>query len=231
MTQLAERGSATARSLEDATSGYQIAKASLQKAQANFSAAQATLRYAEIRSPVPGQVVAKNVEVGDMAQPGQPFFTIENASRVKVIAQVSETDIVGLSEGDPARIEIPVLGRTLEAQLDRIVSAADIASRTFDVEVHLENQDGSIRSGMFARVAFPLGERDALLVPEAALIERGQLDGAFVVEEGRARLRWLRLGRRVGNRREVLSGLDPGEDFVLTVPAGLTDGSLVEIAP
>jgi RND family efflux transporter MFP subunit len=104
MTQLEQRGSATARSLEDATSAFQIARASLQQARANLAAAEAALLYSEVRSPVPGLVVEKNVEAGDMARPGQPFFTIENTSRVKITAQVAESDIVDLREGDQARI-------------------------------------------------------------------------------------------------------------------------------
>ncbi len=229
MTQLEQRGSATARSLEDATSAFQIAQASLLQARANVAAAQAALLYSEVRSPVSGYVVEKNVEAGDMARPGQPFFTIENTSRVKITAQVSESDIVGLKEGSPARIEIPVLQFDEPATVDRVVPAADTATRTFDVEVHLENPQGVIKSGMFARIAFPHGERTALLVPRPSIVKRGQLEGIYVVEEGRARLRWLRLGRTSDDHTEVLSGLEPGEIFVRSIPTNLVDGSRVEI--
>jgi RND family efflux transporter MFP subunit len=228
MTQLEQRGSATARSLEDATSAFQIARASLQQARANLAAAEAALLYSEVRSPVPGLVVEKNVEAGDMARPGQPFFTIENTSRVKITAQVAESDIVDLREGDQARIEIPVLRLIEPATVSRIAPAADTASRTFDVEVHLDNPEGAIKSGMFARISFPQAERKALLVPTGSIVKRGQLEGIFVIDQGRARLRWLRLGRTTDDQTEVLSGLEPGEVFVLSVPERLADGSKVD---
>lgn len=231
MSDLAERGSATTRSLEDATSAYQVAVASLQQARADLAAAEATLLYSEVRSPISGFVVSKAVEIGDMARPGQPFFTIENTERIKIVAPVAESDIVGLEVGDPTRVEIPVVALSLEADLSRIVPAADAASRTFDVEVHLDNPDSRIKSGMFARIEFPRGEREALLVPATALVSRGQLEGIYVIEEGRVRLRWLRLGREIEQSREVLSGLAPGETFVISIPPGLVDGSPVEVAP
>ncbi|MEJ2085355.1 MAG: efflux RND transporter periplasmic adaptor subunit [Acidobacteriota bacterium] len=228
MSALADRGSATTRSLEDATSSYQIALASLQQAKADLSSAEATLQYSEVRSPITGFVVAKNVEIGGMAGPGRPFFTIENTAKVKVTAQVAESDIVGLAEGDTAHVDIPVVERSVEATVSRVVPAADPASRTFDVEVHLDNPDQAIKSGMFARISFPRGERQALLIPASALVTRGQLDGVYVVDEQRARLRWVRLGREFETMREVLSGLEPGEVFVVSIPEDLTDGSQVE---
>jgi multidrug efflux pump subunit AcrA (membrane-fusion protein) len=111
------------------------------------------------------------------------------------------------------------------AVVDRVAPAGDPTSRTFQVELILDNTDGRLRSGMFARAIFARGSRPALMVPAAALIRRGGLTGVYVVDgDGRARLRWLGLGRPQGDAVEALSGLTPGEAVVLGPPLGLADG-------
>lgn len=217
------RGSATDKNLEDATAGYRVAEAAVDQARANVAAARVTLSYTEIRSPLSGWVVEKHAEAGDMAGPGAPLFTLEDLSRVKVDVQVPEADVVGLEEGAPARLEI--LGRHYEAVVDRVVPAGDPASRTFSVKLVLDNPDGVLKSGMYAQASFTRGERQALRVPESALVARGQLEGLFVAgDDGLLRLRWIKAGRRDAGRVEILSGLEPGERFVVAPPPGLEDG-------
>jgi RND family efflux transporter MFP subunit len=229
MQALHDRGSATAKNLEDATTGFHVAEASVAQARANLAASEVMLGYAEIRSPVPGWVVAKMAEAGDMAAPGTPLLTLEDLSRVKVVVQVPESDVVGLSEGDPARVRIDVLDEIEDAVVDRIVPAGDPASRTYRVQLVLDNLDGRIKSGMFARATFERGDREALLVPSRAVLDRGQLRGLYVVDDqGLARLRWVRLGRDFDSAVEVLSGLAPGERYVVDPPPVMTDGSPVE---
>jgi RND family efflux transporter MFP subunit len=229
MTKLHERGSVTDKMLEDTTAGYRVAEASLAQAAANLAAAEVMVSYAEISTPVSGWVVAKNIEPGDMAAPGAPLFTVEDLSKVKVVLDVAESEVVGLSEGDPARVRIDVLGETLEATVDRVVPAGDPMSHTYEVHLVLQNPDGRLKSGMFVRASFTRGSRAALRIPASAVVERGQLRGLFVVgDDSRARLRWVRLGRMTADDVEVLSGLEPGERFVSDAVAGLVDGIPVE---
>lgn len=224
MADLHGRGSVTDKNLEDATAAFRVAEAGLDQARANLAAVRVTLGYAEIRSPIAGWVVEKRVEAGDMATPGTPLFTVEDLSRVQVVVQVPEADVVGLAEGAPARVE--VLGRERDATVDRIVPSGDPASRTFAVKLLLDNPDGVLKSGMFARASFARGEQQALRVPETALVERGQLEGLFVAaDDGRLRLRWVKTGRRDGGRVEILSGLEPGERYAVAPPPGLADGA------
>jgi RND family efflux transporter MFP subunit len=213
MRSLQSRGSVTDKNLEDAIAGFRVAEAALQQARANLSAAEVTLGYAEIRSPVSGFVTAKRVESGDMASPGAALLVVEDLARVKVALSVPESDVVGLAPGAPARVTNP---------------SGDPASRTFDVELVLDNADGRLKSGMFARATFARGTREALLVPAGAVVRRGALEGLFVLDaERRARLRWIRTGRALDDRIEVLSGLEPGERFVVDPPLALGDGTTV----
>lgn len=224
MVDLHGRKSVTDKNLEDATAGFRVAEAGLDQAGANLAAAKVMLGYAEIRSPVAGWVVEKRVEAGDMATPGMPLFTVEDLSKVKVVVQVPEAEVGGLAEGASARVE--VLGRDYDATIDRIVPAGDPASRTFAVKLLLDNPQGALKSGMFARASFAHGEQQTLRVPETALVQRGQLEGLFLAtDDGLLRLRWVKTGRRDGGRVEILSGLEPGERFVVAPSPGLADGA------
>ena len=229
MADLHGRGSVTDKNLEDATARFRISTAALEEARAHLAATRVDLGYAEVRSPIDGWVTAKHVEAGDMAAPGAPFFVLEDLSRVKVIVQVPEAEVEGLEPDAPARVEI--LDREITARIDRVVPSADLGSRTFSVQLLLDNPEGAIKSGTFARASFPRAARPALLVPADALVGRGQLEGLFVVgDDGHARLRWVTTGRGDGDQIEILSGLEPGERFVRRPPASLGDGAAVEEA-
>jgi RND family efflux transporter MFP subunit len=228
MLELHDRGSATDKSVEDATSAFRVAEAAVLQAQANRSAAEVTLGYATIRSPIAGYVTGKLVESGDMARPGEPMFVVEDLSRVEVVATVPESGVVGLEAGDRARVAVDVLDLTLEAVVKSVNPAGDPLSRTFEVRLRLDNPDGRLKSGMFVRTSFERGSREGLFVPSEAVVERGSLRGLFVLDdEDRGRLRWIRTGRAIDDRVEILSGLRPGERYVVAPPLGFVDGTPV----
>ena len=229
MQTLHAQDSVTDKNLEDATAAWRVAEAGVGVAHANLVAAEVTLGYAEVRSPVSGWLTARMVEAGDMASPGMPLFVIEDLSRIEVVFNVPESVAIGLRPGQAVEVTIGVPGASRTATIDRLTVAADRASRTFEVKVVLDNPDGTIKSGMFARAAFTVGSRTALIVPESAIVRRGELDGVFVVgADGRAALRWVKLGRRSGESVEVLSGLAAGERYLVAPPPGTYDGGAVE---
>ncbi len=224
MIGLHDRGSVTDKRFEDATAAFEIAEAARAQALAHLAAARVTLSYANIRSPLSGWVVARQVEVGDMATPGASLFTLEDLSQVKVLVQVPEAEVEGLVEGTVASVEI--LDRKVAATVNRVVPAGDPATRTFSVKLILDNPDGAFKSGMFARVRFARDERQALRVEASALVTRGQLEGLFVAnQDGRVRLRWVKTGQTLDGRTEILSGFEAGERYLPTPPPGLVDGA------
>jgi RND family efflux transporter MFP subunit len=228
MQELHRRGSVTDKNLEDATSGFRVAEAALQQAQANLSAAEVTLDYAEIRSPIAGWVTAKRIEAGDMARPGEPLFVVEDLSRVEVVVSVPESQVAAIAPGDPARVILGVPETTRDAVVDSVNPSGDPTSRTFEVRLLLDNPDGRLKAGMFARAEFEHGSRSGLFVSTDALVERGALRGLFVVDaEGRGRLRWIRTGKTLDDRVEVLSGLQAGERYVVAPPLSFADGTPV----
>ena len=105
-------------------------------------------------------------------------------------------------------------GQAISGKVVQIVPAADPASRSFTVKIELP-ANPQIRSGLFGRAQFPRGERESILVPQTALLHRGQLDAVYVVDKDEiASLRYITLGKPTGNDVEVLSGLDSGERVV-----------------
>ncbi len=228
MIDLHEQKSVTDKNLEDATAGFRVARASLELARANLAAAEVTISYAEVHTPFSGWVISKLVELGDMSAPGAPMFVIEDLSRIKVTVTVPETEVTSLEVGSSAEVFIDVLGDARVAEIDRVMPAGDRATRTFAVQLLLDNPDGAIKSGMFARVGFTHGTRNALVVPETSIVRRGQLEGILVVSsESVAHLRWIKLGRHFETGVEVLSGLEAGDRYLVSPPGTVGDGAPV----
>lgn len=226
---LHEDGAATQEELDGAETGFRLARAAVAAAREGVVEVEGLLRYAEVVAPFDGVVVGKEAETGDIARPGMPLLAIERLDSLKVELSVAEGDLAFLPAGGNILVEVGALGRSLQARVEARVPAADPASRTFRVRAVLANPGADIGSGMFVRARFAKGERPAVRLPAAALVERGQLSGAFVVQEERARLRWLRVGPLADGFYEVLGGLEPGERVVVEPPAGLRDGTLLEV--
>jgi cobalt-zinc-cadmium efflux system membrane fusion protein len=159
-----------------------------------------------------------------------PLFVVEDTSRMKIEAQVPETAIRGLAAGDPVEVEVNAAGDGVRrATLSEILPAADPRSRTFTVRALLDNADGTLRSGMFARLRLGGEEGKAVAVPETALVRRGPLTGVFVADgQDVVHLRWVTVGASRDGRVEVLTGLVAGERIATEPPAGLEDGRRVE---
>ncbi len=223
MEQLHAQRSVTDKNLEDATAGHRVAAANLEVTRANLLAAEVMLSYAEVSTPISGWVSAKMIEEGDMAAPGRPLLVIEDLSRVKVRVSVPESAVVRLAPGQSA--DVTLLERTRPATIDRIMPTGDPATRTFTVDLVIDNPDGEIKAGMFARAAFETGVREVLHVPTSAIVERGQLQGVFTVNENdRAALLWVKLGPARDDEIEVVSGLRPGERYLPTPAPEVRDG-------
>jgi len=141
---------------------------------------------------------------------------------------VEESKLASVRVGQAVEAVIEASAQNLSARVSEIVPSVDPASRTYIVKLDLPAAR-QLRTGMFGRAIFPLGTQKVAAVPLAALMERGQLQSVFVVEDGVAHARLVTTGRHTKDAVEVLSGLNAGEKVVLPVPPGLQDGARVEI--
>lgn len=207
-----------------------VAEAELEQAESRQRMAAATVREtqtmvenARVTAPFDGTVTRKFLEPGDLASPGRPLFAMEDSSLLRLEINVAESLAGNLSIGDQFRIEVAGAGVDLEGTISEINPSADVGSRTFSVKLDLPEND-QLRAGQFGRAFLPLGQRKALMVPESAIVSRGQMDYVFVVEAGTVRLRIVRTGATKSGEVEILAGLDGGESIVTAPPAELQDG-------
>jgi RND family efflux transporter MFP subunit len=190
------------------------AQAGIAQARAMEAQARAGLSYTRIRAPFDGIVTAKLVDTGTLASPGVPLMTIEDTHCFRLEASVDEGGIRFVNLGSAAPVSVDALQTEASGKVVQIVPAADPASRSFVVKLELP-ADARLRSGLFGRVRFPRGQREAMLIPRTAVLERGQMHGIYVVAaDGQIGLRYVTLGKPAGDNVEILSGLSAGERLI-----------------
>ncbi|MBY8964461.1 efflux RND transporter periplasmic adaptor subunit [Algiphilus sp. NNCM1] len=228
---LHERGAVSGARLRKARLQLQLASDALAAAEAEFARARAQRQYVRILSPIDGLVVARHQRAGDMASPGTPLLTVESDSILLFETQVAESTISAIRIGDSVQVRIDALGRKrLQGEVQRRVASGDPVTRRFEVKIRLPEAEGLL-PGMFGRARFTVGTREAVVVPATAVVERGGVRGAYVVDENaRVRFRWLRTEEASGQGLIVSAGLDPGERIVLAPPQQMREGDLVTAA-
>jgi RND family efflux transporter MFP subunit len=228
-----ELDEASAR-LKAAQANHEMARArrtqlnsKLAQAEQEVRAAGIVRDYATITAPFPGVVTAKSIEAGNMVTPGVPLLTVERDGGYRLEASVDESRLPGVKAGQDVEVSFDGPDRRIHARVSEVLPAMDAASRSYTVRIDLPAA-GQLRSGMFARATFALGVQKVAAIPAPALIERGQMQSVFVVDNGTARTRLITTGRRSQDSVEILSGLNPGESIVSPIPGGLVDGARVE---
>lgn len=219
---LYERKSVSPQEYDEIKARYQatqarreIARAGQAQANAALQQARTALSYRHIVAPFDGLVTEKKADVGTLASPGMSVFIVEDLRRYRLEATVNETDLRYVRQGQQVSVSIDAIGdRELKGKVIEIVPAADPASRSFLVKIELPS-DPALRSGLFGRAQFTRGERRALLIPRTAIVERGQLQGIYVLDQSRiAGLRYITLGKPSAQQVEVLAGLQAGEMLI-----------------
>ena len=235
-TNLFQQQSASQKELDDMTARYEMAKASLQGAKQMRNEVVAQFSYANLTAPFSGVVTNTFVKEGDMANPGMPLVSIEGASMLQVTAMVSENDITAIRNGMLVDILVKSNATTLKGKVIEVSTSAKNTGGQYLVKINLEPTKAKVLSGMFVNVQFPIesktlsesGER--MLVPESALVHQGQLTGIYTIGSGNvAILRWLRIGKKLGNQVEVLSGLSAKEQYIVSTEGKLYNGALVTV--
>ncbi len=213
-----------ADSLKMLAAKKQQALAQIDQAKAELANAQVFVSYGRITSPISGLVVTKQAEVGSMATPGAPLLTIEDSSCYRLEVAVEESRLGKIRMGERARLRIDALGEgDLEGRVAEITPIADSASRSYTVKIYLPKLP-YLRSGLYGTARFVSGQKQAILLPQKAVMRRGQLTSVWVVDEtGIARLRLIKTGKSYGGSVEVLSGPGAGERIVVEGVANVND--------
>lgn len=233
MDKLFEENAVSATQHEKVQLAFEAASAQLAQARAAVDLAQHALDVSIMKAPFSGIISARNAKVGDVINPMMGSFSptsgvlkLVDYSRVKAVVAVTQSDVARIRKGQEAILRTGVYpGRDFPGRVTVVNLAADPASKKFRVEAVFENPELLLRPGTFGDVIFEVRTKDdALVVPQAALVEGGFV---YVVEGGRAARRQVALGLRNTNTVEVTGGLREGELVVVEGQVGLEDGAPV----
>lgn len=202
--QLMEKAATTDQALTAAESMFNTARA-------NVDRVKVMLSYAQLTSPIDGIVTDRRIEVGNMANPGQPLISVYDPTRMRLDAPVPVRIVRHLALGQEVSVELERPARVFKGVVSEVVSEIDPASRTQMVKVHLEGVDGAVLPGTFGRMTLN-GEIGAVIrIPASAVYRSGQLEFVQVVVGERVVRRLITTGAVQGDQVDVLSGLNAGE--------------------
>jgi membrane fusion protein (multidrug efflux system) len=200
-------------------------EATLKANGARLEAARARLGDTVIRAPFNGRVGLRRVSVGTLISPGDVITTLDDTSVIKLDFSVPENFLATLREGLAVRATAPAFpGRAFAGKVASIDSRVDMNTRSVTVRALLANEDGALRPGMFLNVSLANDERESLVIPEEALTPEAERQFVFVVRDGKAERREVRIGGRRPGSVEVLAGLAAGEQVIVEGTQKVRDG-------
>ena len=205
--------------------------------QLQYTNAQNTLANAEralrnirentiLTSPISGVVTARNYDPGDMTG-ALPILTVARVQPVKIIINVSESELSHIKKGMPAVVRFDTYGNEeFTGHITMVSPTVDAASRTFGVEITVPNPDDRILPGMFGRVTLNLGTAERVVVPDVAVVKQPGSGNhyVYVYKDGKVTYNKVELGQRLGNAYELLSGVNDGDEVVVYGQSRLADG-------
>ena len=226
---------ASKASLDASHSSLQASRTSLGASNTSLGASQRQMQNVRentrLTSPISGVVSARNYDAGDL--PGGPILTIQQLNPLKVVVNVNEEEFPKIKNGMPVNVTFDVLpGESFVGTVHLIHPQIDQATRTFKVEVTIGNGGGKISTGMFARVSFNYGTANHIVVPDKAIVKMQGAGIRYVyVLEPNSTVRYVevKLGKRLGDRYEILSGLSNGDQVVVAGQSRLTNGKKVKV--
>ena len=219
--------------VESAQEVRRQAQARIQQAEAVIAQIDIALKDHRVTAPADGTVIARYLDPGILSSPTQPILRLADEKRMKIITFVTERDFPSLALGMDAEIRVDAYpDRAFQGKVTIVNPAFDPATRSNDIEIHLDNADRALRTGMFARVRIFLGKKTVTAVDRDALMRMPGTgnDYLFEVENGRASLRNVTTGAYHDQMVEITEGVEPGAEVVVSGHGTLRDGDLLHIA-
>lgn len=202
-----------------------------------LSQAQRALRNARentvLTSPISGVVTARNYDPGDMTG-NLPILTISRVQPVKIVINVTESELPHVRRGMPASIRFDTYGdEEFKGTVSTVMPTVDPQTRTFGVEITMPNADRRVLPGMFGRVTLNLGTAQRVVVPDKAVVKQQGSGNQYVYvlkPDGTVSYNKVQLGQRLGDEYELLSGVESGSQVVINGQSKLADGVKVNVA-
>ncbi|MBR4391297.1 MAG: efflux RND transporter periplasmic adaptor subunit [Bacteroidales bacterium] len=209
---------------------YDLAKLSLNLSKKTYSN---LVENTYLRSPIHGVVTARNYDKGDMYSMTQPIFVVEQIVPVKMLINLSESLFTQVHKGMEFDITVEAYpGESFKGKVNLIYPTINATTHTFPVEVVCQNNDQRLRPGMFARVTATFGVNHHVVVPDIAVVKQMGSGEHFIYvlqPDNTVKYQLVELGKRLGNRYEIISGINEGDQIVTEGQARLKDGIAVQV--
>jgi RND family efflux transporter MFP subunit len=206
---------------------YERTEQTVKRAEATQEEARAYYGLTKIKAPYTGIVTAKKIDVGSMAVPGMPLMVVEDASQFKIEVPVDERLYKNVSVGADVSVLVTSTNERRQGNIARIAPAVDPFTRTFNLEILVKG--AQLRTGIYVKALIPEGKKETILVPKKSVVEKGQLEGVYVVsEKGVISYNLVKTGKTYGELTEVLSGLKNNDRIIVEGVEKAIDGGMVK---
>ena len=221
--QLHEIGATSQSDYEAMTLKYDVSKSTYNN----------LLENTVLKSPTAGIVTARNYDEGDMYAMAQPLFVVQKINPVKMLINISESKYSQIKKGMEVEITTEAYGdQVFKGVVDLIHPTINAMTHTFSVEVKFANKDLTLRPGMFARVTVNYGDNFRVVIPDRAVMKQvgsGEQYVYILNADGTVTYRVVELGRRMGDRYEVIKGIDDNSTVVVSGQTKLKNGIAVDV--
>jgi len=218
-----------------------LPQAEADRMQGKVNVARAQLRQADValsgvflRAPIAGVIEKKSVSEGDLVSPAREVGKLLDLSQIRVVIPASEQELAHLKPGSTVNLEFSDPGKKITGKIDHISPLADFKTRTFPVTILVDNEFVDdrpvLRGGMKAVVTLELPGPPTLRVPFSAVLRsEDRRTYVYLVRSGRAAVAFVKTGRLIQGRLEILEGLAPGDELVVSGQQFLRDGTPVSV--
>lgn len=200
-----------------------VAESEYERTVAMAQEAKTYLSFTRVTAPASGRVTEKRIDAGSMVSPGVPLLVIEGGGGSYIEAAVDAGLGAKVKTGMTVEAVVETMDQPIVGTIREVFPSVDPLSRTFTIKVGLK--DATPRSGLFARIRIPVGKREAILVPNQAIVRKGQLTGVYIVDnQGNVIYRLIRAGNITAGGTEILSGLAVNDHVIMSGVERVTDG-------
>jgi membrane fusion protein, multidrug efflux system len=229
----------SAQELDTVLAAEQVQQATRDKAAAELTSAQALKDFESVRAPFAGTITARYIDVGSLVAAGsgrtvQKLFDLNQPDPLRVFVNVPQADVSSVTPGTPATITVDELsGQTFHGNITRDAGAFDQTSRTLLLQIDVPNPEGRLRPGMYAQAKFALQKPAAtLLIPDNTIQIDAKGIRVFVVDAaGKIEIKPVKLGRDLGAKSEILTGINTADRVIQNPTPDLRQGMAVSVQP
>jgi membrane fusion protein (multidrug efflux system) len=215
-----------------AQTAYDASLTELEVARTAVESAKVLLKKLTIAAPFSGTLGFRTVSVGAYVTPGTVLVQLDAIDRLKVSFSVPELEQSRIATGQQVEVTADAVpDETFTATISAIAPSIDVNGRALLIRADLDNKALTLRPGLLVRISVKGPARDAVLVPEAAIVQRGDNAFVYLPRDNTAKQAKVRLGKRIPGSIEIVEGISAGDEVIIAGNTRLTDGAAIEVVP